>query len=147
MCKGREVQGAVGTRGRAIWEILGWAGFPAEVALRMRRNETTHYIQIRERKVLNTQNQCWEDTQESSGIQYALSVVCGVQGDGCRKEVKVEEDYDHQGEAPGGLKKSELLPKDENIGKILSKALTICSLLQKSYDAYNIDNRSPGTNV
>lgn len=28
-------------------------------------------------------------------IQYTWRVVCGTQGDGCRKEAKVEQGYDH----------------------------------------------------
>lgn len=44
MCKGREVQVAMGIYRRGILEELRWAGFPVERALRIRRNGTMGYI-------------------------------------------------------------------------------------------------------
>lgn len=44
MYKVREVQGTIGIHRRGILVILGWAGSPVEVALKMRSNETMCYI-------------------------------------------------------------------------------------------------------
>lgn len=45
------------------------------------------------------------------------------------------------------LKKFELFPKSENIGRVLRKAVTVRFLHQKFYYDHSITNGSEGTNV
>lgn len=94
MYKGKEVQGAMGIQRRSICGELGWAGFPIEVAVRMRKNETICYTSIKERKSLNIWNQN-EKVYLGKWQEFNIPWIWST-GDGCRKEAKVEQGYDQK---------------------------------------------------
>lgn len=73
----------------------------------------------------------------------SIFLECGVRGDGCRKEAKVKS----KGTIIRITKKFEAFLKNENVGRILSKVVTIHFLPQILCSGYNIKNRLEETNV